>query len=87
MVSLTYKATTKDDVKEKMQMKKIFEIVRAWLRPKELIFTAEELKERQEMQELLERVCAWEAHYYAHETPEQRQRREFFESMSGFIQF
>ena len=83
MVSLTYKVITKDDVKEKMQMKKIFEIVRAWLRPKEPIFTAEE----QEMQELLERVRAWEAHYYAHETPEQRRERIFFEKMRGFVQF
>ena len=87
MVSLTYKVTTKDDVKEKMQMKKIFEIVRAWLRPKEPIFTAEELKEQQEMQELLERLRAWEAHYYAHEMPEQRRERIFFEKMRGFIQF
>lgn len=67
-------------------MKKIFEIVRAWLRPKEPIFTTEALKEQQEMQELLERVRAWEAHYLSHETPEQRKQRESLECMKEFIQ-
>lgn len=66
-------------------MKKVFETVRAWLRPKE--FTEKEIQEMQEMQELLERVRTWEAYYWAHETPEQRQKREFLESMRGFIQF
>lgn len=87
MLSLTYKTTTEYNTKEKMQMKKLFQIVCAWLRPKEPTFTEAELKERQEMEELLERVRAWEAYYWEHETPEQRQRREFLESMRGFAQF
>lgn len=65
-------------------MKKPFEIVQAWLRPKEPDLTEEELKE---IEELLERVRVLEAHYLAHETPEQRRERIFFEKMRGFIQF
>lgn len=70
--------------RRKRQMKKLFEIVQAWLRPKEPSLTEEELKE---IEELLESVRAWEAHYLAHETPEQRRERIFFEKMRGFIQF
>ena len=67
-------------------MKKLFEIVRAWLRPKEL--TEKEIIELQEMQELLlERVRAWEKYYFENETAEQRRERIFFEKMRGFIQF
>lgn len=66
-------------------MKKLFEIVRAWLRPKEL--TEKEIIELQEMQELLKRVRAWEEDYWEHETPEQQRRREYWESLRGFIQF
>ena len=65
-------------------MKKPFEIVQAWLRPKEPILTEEDLKE---IEELLESVRAWEAHYLSHETQEQRRERIFFEKMRGFIQF
>ena len=64
-------------------MKKLFEIVQAWLRPKEPNLTEIELKE---IEELLERVRAWEAHYWANETAEQRKRRESLERMKGFIQ-
>lgn len=71
--------------RRKRQMKKLFEIVQAWLRPKEPNLTTEE--ELKEIEELLERVHAWEAHYLAHETPEQRRERIFFEKMRGFIQF
>lgn len=70
--------------RRKRQMKRLFEIVQAWLRPKEPILTEEELKE---IEELLERVRVLEAHYFAHETPEQRRERIFFEKMRGFIQF
>lgn len=70
--------------RRKRQMKKPFEIVQAWLRPKEPDLTEEELKE---IEELLERVRVLEAHYLAHETPEQRRERIFFEKMRGFIQF
>lgn len=66
-------------------MKKLFEIVRAWLRPKEL--TEKEIIELQEMQELLERVREWEKYYFENETAEQRRERIFFEKMRGFIQF
>lgn len=65
-------------------MKRLFKIVQAWLRPKEPTLTEEELKE---IEELLERVRVLEAHYLAHETPEQRRERIFFEKMRGFIQF
>lgn len=70
--------------RRKRQMKKLFEIVQAWLHPKEPTLTEEELKE---IEELLERVRVLEAHYLAHETPEQRRERIFFEKMRGFIQF
>ena len=59
-------------------MKRLFEIVQAWLRPKESDLTEEELKE---IEALLERVRVLEAHYLAHETPEQRRERIFFEKM------
>jgi hypothetical protein len=70
--------------RRKRQMKTPFEIVQAWLHPKEPDLTEKELKE---IEELLESVRVWEAHYLAHETPEQRRERIFFEKMRGFIQF
>lgn len=68
-------------------MKKLFEIMCAWICPRPRELTEKEIIELQEMQELLKRVRAWEAHYLSHETPEQRRERIFFEKMRGFIQF
>lgn len=64
-------------------MKKIFEIVRAWLHPKDL--TKKELIEIQEMWALIERARTWEESYMEHETPEQRQQRAILESLLCII--
>lgn len=56
------------------------------VRRKKPLPTEEELKEMQAMDELLEKARQWEEYYWANETAEQRKRREFLESMTGFIQ-